>query len=104
MKKKDFVSNKKRLLTIRLDTVGHEFLVNYITLSNVVSSGYSNMDWYQCIAPWDHFNFVCIEVCGHTVRKLTHPQTEAGSVSINKIRPILRLYTMEHEPKLTKLQ
>ena len=24
--------------------------MNYVTLANVVSSGYTNVDWYQCIA------------------------------------------------------
>ena len=27
----------------------NEFLVNYVTLANVVSSGYTNMDWHECI-------------------------------------------------------
>ena len=50
-----------------------------------------------------HFNFVCTGVCGHTIRKLTHPQTKADP-SINKSRPIPRLCTIKHEPKLAKLQ
>ena len=25
-----------------------------------------------------HFNFICTEVCGHRIGKLTHPQTKAG--------------------------
>ena len=32
--------------------------------------------------------------CGHRIGKLTHPQTEAGP-SINKSRPIFRLFTTE---------
>ena len=39
-------------------------------------------------------NFVCTEVCGHWIGKLTHPQTKAGP-SINKNTPILRLFTTE---------
>ena len=50
-----------------------------------------------------HFNFVCTGVCGHIIGKLTHPQTKGG-LSINKNRPIPRLCTMKHEPRLTKLQ
>ena len=41
-----------------------------------------------------HFNFACMGVCGHRIRKLTHSQTEAGP-SINKNTPILRLFTTE---------
>ena len=48
-----------------------------------------------------HFNFVCTEVCGHSIGKLTHPQTKVG-LSINKNRPIPRLCTIKHEPILTK--
>ena len=50
-----------------------------------------------------HFNFVCTGECGHTIGKLTHPQTKAG-LSISRNRPIPRLCTIKHEPKLTKLQ
>ena len=41
-----------------------------------------------------HFNLIYIGVCGHRIGKLTHPQTKAGP-SINKNRPILRLFTIE---------
>ena len=41
-----------------------------------------------------HFNFICTGVCGHRIGKLTHPQTKAGP-SINKNRPIVRLFTIE---------
>ena len=41
-----------------------------------------------------HFNFICTGMCGHRIGKLTHPQTKAGP-SINKNRPILRLFTVE---------
>ena len=41
-----------------------------------------------------HFNFICTGVYGHRIRKLTHPQTKAGP-SINKSRPILRLFRIE---------
>ena len=51
----------------------------------------------------DHFNFVCTEVCGHNIGKLTHPQTKAVP-TINKNRPICRLCTIKREAKLTKLQ
>ena len=27
------------------------------------------------VVPGGHFNFVCTGVCGHTIGKLTHPQT-----------------------------
>ena len=35
---------------------------------------------------WD-FSFVCAEVCGHTIEKLTHSQTKARQ-SMSKNRPI----------------
>ena len=93
-----------RLLTIRLETVGHEFLVNYVTLANIVSSGYTDIDWYQCIVQRGHFKVHLYPgACCHTIRKLTHPQNKAGFL-INKNRPIPILCTIEHEPKLTKLQ
>ena len=47
-----------------------------------------------------HFNFVCTGVCGGTLGKLTNPETKV-SLSINKNRPIPRLCTIKHEPKLT---
>ena len=50
-----------------------------------------------------HFNLICKGMWGHTIEKLTHPQTEAGP-SINKNRHIPRLCTIKHELKLTKLQ
>ena len=46
------------------------------------------------IGPGGHFNFICTRVCGRKIGKLTHPQTKAGP-SINKNRPILRLFTIE---------
>ena len=62
---------------------------------------------YTCIClipmPGGHFSFVCTGVCGHTIEKLTHPQIKAG-LSINKNRPIPRLRTIKHDPKLTELQ
>ena len=57
----------------------------------------------QARNPGDHFNLICTGMCGHTIGKLTHPQTEAG-LSINKNRPILRLCTIKRESKLAKLQ
>ena len=44
--------------------------------------------------PGGHFNFIRTGVCDHKIGKLTHPQTKAGP-SINKNRPILRLFTIE---------
>ena len=41
-----------------------------------------------------HFIFICMGECGHRIGKLTHPQTKAGP-SINKKRPILRLFKIE---------
>ena len=41
-------------------------------------------------------------VSGPTIERLTQPQTKAGP-SISKSRPIPRLCTTKHEPKLTKL-
>ena len=49
-----------------------------------------------------HNNFVCTGVCSHRIGQLTHLQTKAGP-SINKNRPIPKLFTIEHEPKLTEL-
>ena len=46
--------------------------------------------------PGEHFNFICTGVCGHSIGKLTHPQTKAGP-SINKNRPIRRLFIIEIE-------
>ena len=46
------------------------------------------------------FNFVCTRVCGHTIGKLTHPQTKVG-LSANKNRFIPRLCAIKNEPKLT---
>ena len=41
-----------------------------------------------------HFNFVCTGVCGHSIEKLTHPQTKVGP-SMNQNTPILRLFKTE---------
>ena len=54
------------------------------------------------LPPGGHFNLICAGVCGDTNGKLTHPQTEAGP-SINKNRSNLRLCTIRHERKLTKI-
>ena len=48
-------------------------------------------------------SFVGMGVCGHTIGKLTHPQTKAGP-SIDKNRPIPRLCIIKHETKLAKLR
>ena len=58
---------------------------------------------FSAFTPGGDFNFLCTGVWGHTIGKLTHPQTKAGP-KINKNRPIPRLCTIKHEPKLTKLQ